>query len=112
MMMSERETVQPTSFRPSGGLSNQLAASADARRRRAFGCVRFRQVVSSKTDGRWHLIGAPSENGSSSVPWSYVVQVFMNVYGRESDFWASWLACLQLDKCSENLAGRRVHSWQ
>lgn len=42
MMMSERETVQPTSFRPSGALSNQLPAPADARRRRACGRVRFR----------------------------------------------------------------------
>lgn len=98
MMMSERETVQPTSFRPSGGLSNQLPASADARRRRACGCVRFRQVVSSKIDGRWHLIGAPSENGSSSVPWSYIVQVFMYVYERESDCWlAGWRACSSIN---------------
>lgn len=58
-VMSERETVLPTSSRPSGGLSNQLAASAEARRCRACGCVRFRRVLSSEMDGLWHLIGEP-----------------------------------------------------
>lgn len=35
-LMSEQGTMQPTSFRLSGGLSNHLFFSAEARRRRAM----------------------------------------------------------------------------
>lgn len=52
--------MQPTSSRPSGALSNQLAVSAVARRPRAYGRVRFRQVLSSEIDGLWQLIDVPS----------------------------------------------------
>lgn len=44
----------------------------------------FVKFVSSEKDGLWHLIGAVE-------PCRASLHYYM--YGRESDFWAGWLAC-------------------